>query len=181
MHPQTGELFSRRTGKLVTKLEAVESSKLRIFQNVAAQIYYGSHLPVSTDRALVSAQTHMRLGRSGKRVRSVGLSSTPASSPVPILAPRPDEATNGGVNWILQASGNNTGKSVEEEKEEAKREAKRIKNRMSAARSNQKRRLHLESQRRELASLSGRVEELQGKKKQILEENEKLRKQLLKA
>ena len=66
----------------------------------------------------------------------------------------------------------------EEAVKEAKLEAKRIKNRMSAAKSNRKRRAQLEAQRSELSVLRERVEELRGKKLRVLEENEFLKQQI---
>lgn len=62
--------------------------------------------------------------------------------------------------------------------QEAKLELKRIRNRLSAAKSNQKRREHLEAQKKELACLKMRVEELRLKKLSIARENESLKKQL---
>lgn len=58
---------------------------------------------------------------------------------------------------------------------ESKLEAKRIKNRLSAAKSNQKRREQLEAQKKELALLRQRVEELKSKKQLVSAENESLR------
>lgn len=60
----------------------------------------------------------------------------------------------------------------------SKLEAKRIKNRLSAARSNHKRRLQLEAQKKELALLRKRVEELKSKKQLVTAENESLKKKV---
>lgn len=62
-----------------------------------------------------------------------------------------------------------------EELQESKLEAKRIKNRLSAAKSNQKRREQLEAQKKELALLRQRVTELKSRKQRISAENDSLR------
>lgn len=61
---------------------------------------------------------------------------------------------------------------------ESKLEAKRIRNRLSAAKSNQKRREHLEAQKKELSQLKARVEQLRSRETHIERENEYLRKQI---
>lgn len=58
-----------------------------------------------------------------------------------------------------------------------KAEAKKIRNRLSAAKSNQKRRAQIEAQKKELVVLHLRVEELKKKKQQMTSENELLRAQ----
>lgn len=60
----------------------------------------------------------------------------------------------------------------------SKLEAKRIKNRLSAAKSNHKRRVQLEAQKKELALLKQRVEELKSKEQVITRENENLKKKV---
>lgn len=60
----------------------------------------------------------------------------------------------------------------------SKLEAKRIKNRLSAAKSNQKRREQLEAQKKELALLRKRIEELKSRKQLITQENELLKKRM---
>ena len=84
---------------------------------------------------------------------------------VATLAPRPTVASGDEL-------------SEEEKAKKAKLEAKKIKNRMSAAKSNQKRRQQLEAQRNELAFLKERVELLKNKKHEIIVENEQLRKRV---
>jgi len=59
-----------------------------------------------------------------------------------------------------------------------KAEMKKIRNRLSAAKSNQRRRIQLEAQRKELENLQERVVELEKLKQQRSEENRQLRAQI---
>lgn len=61
-----------------------------------------------------------------------------------------------------------------------KAEAKKIRNRLSAAKSNQRRRQQLEAQKKELEVLQQRVVDLKKKKELVTAENELLRSQFLK-
>lgn len=101
------------------------------------------------------------------------------------LAPRPVSLlTAGSVSatgapttpGISGADVKSAGKT--ENSRESKLEAKRIRNRLSAAKSNQKRREHLEAQKKELSQLKARVEHLRSRHTLIVKENELLRNQI---
>lgn len=156
LHPQTGELMSRCTGQSTTKLDSVDRSALLAFRHVAAQRYYATHLSIGTDTRLITAPVPIRSAPVKKRARERAAT---------MLAPRPVPVEN------------DAGKD-EESIRQGKLQAKRIKNRMSAAKSNQKRRQHLESQRKELSTLKRRVEELTSRKDTMAEANDSLRKRI---
>lgn len=183
MHPQTGELISRSTGELMAKLDSIDSSSLQLFRQVAAQSYYASVMGMSSDNRLLPitplvSRTHAvnavtPLPQMARSVTQKTIQKRVAPAP---LAPRPVSIGAAAVAVALDDEA--VKKSKEEAARQAKLEAKRIKNRMSAARSNQKRRAQLEAQRKELATLRKRVEELTSKKQIMMEENMNLRKQV---
>lgn len=116
-----------------------------------------------------------------KRSAPANLAPRPAPGSVP---PNGAPFVSAGASTVLTSdvSSSDSGRSAKLDKEaaaEAKKEAKRIKNRLSAAKSNQKRRAQLEAQKKELAVLKERVQELRSRKDHISEENEYLKKQIL--
>lgn len=182
LHPQTGELLSRCTGELTSRNVDIAGQNLSLFRQVAAQTYYSSLLSVSNDTRLITAHPpiapaappapsnpfggELLKQTESNDARKVASLAPAALAPRPV-APRPTPVTS------------KAGDKDDEAAKEAKLEAKRIKNRMSAAKSNQKRRAQLESQRKELAVLRKRVEELKAKKQHMTEENESLRRLVL--
>ncbi|CAN8066217.1 unnamed protein product [Agarophyton chilense] len=179
MHPQTGELLSRSTGQLTAKLETLDAFSLKLFREIAAQSYYASVMNMSSDNRLLPMIQPMpasdSLSNGGKAAHRNPIRKRPVFKKVApaLLAPRPVAivaAPDTGISDEQAAA-----KSKEEAVRQAKLEAKRIKNRMSAARSNQKRRAQLDAQRQELAALRQRAEELTNKKQVLMEENKALR------
>ncbi|PXF47602.1 hypothetical protein BWQ96_02581 [Gracilariopsis chorda] len=186
MHPQTGELISRSTGQLMAKLDTIDSRSLQLFREVAAQSYYSSVMSMSRDNLLLPLQPLISptpmiqavtpIPQPPRSVRQKTIQKRVAPAP---LAPRPVSIAAAAV--AVAPDDETVKKSEEEAARQAKLEVKRIKNRMSAARSNQKRRAQLEAQRKELAALRKRVEELTSKKQVMMEENMNLRKQVQKS
>ncbi|KAI0560675.1 hypothetical protein FGB62_104g120 [Gracilaria domingensis] len=185
MHPLTGELLSRSTGQLTGKVDSIDAFSLKLFREVAAQSYYATVMAMSSDSRLltmvqpISPSPPISNGRAyaeHNQIRKRPVFKRVAPAP---LAPRPVPIVAAPV--VTKQNEEVTEQSKEEAVRQAKLEAKRIKNRMSAARSNQKRRAQLEAQREELAMLRRRVEELTNKKQLALEENRVLRRQVQKS
>lgn len=199
LHPQTGELISRCTGVLSAKLDSVAAGELSLLRSIAAQAYYASRMAVSNDGRLmgmsrsaspplmISSVSEQARSSTGEPRRKQGRVE-PQIRPAPVtLAPRPVPtiALPPGLPHpeVLQLSESVTSEAKpavmdEQAAREAKLEAKRIKNRLSAARSNQKRRAQLEAQKKELNSLKERVQELKSRQKLVIEENESLKQQV---
>lgn len=102
--------------------------------------------------------------------------------PMPPVGTTSSVAASSGVSnsSVVQPIPPSVGPSVGtvDNTRESKLEAKRIRNRLSAAKSNQKRREHLEAQKKELSQLKARVEQLRSREALIVRENESLRKQI---
>lgn len=199
LHPQTGELISRCTGVLSAKLDSVADGELSLLRSIAAQAYYASRMAVSNDGRLmgmsrsvspplmISSMSEQARSSTGEPRRKQGRLE-PQIRPAPVtLAPRPvpSIALPPGLPHpeVLQLSESvapepNPAVMDEHAAREAKLEAKRIKNRLSAARSNQKRRAQLEAQKKELSVLKERVQELKSRQKLVIEENESLKQQI---
>lgn len=165
LDPTTGSILSRRTGELRASLAAADPSVGKMLRELAAQAYYSSALAVSTDRMLAFSRPakHGRLalpsvggedGAEAKKRPRVGAVLVPKSS--------------GVVNEVRKIDNN-------EAIREAKLEEKRRKNRLSAARSNVKRKERVLAQERELCLLKDRVSALRVVEDRLRMENGLLR------
>lgn len=203
--PNTGELLNRQTGQQISNITTMgvqQSTKLR---QIAAQTYYATNLSPSVDARLVSptiTSAAQNLILPPSLLTAISRSSTSLPSPTtsvqgnhlitnghqtasaPIhpsavrvytngygttLAPRPvDSAVSNGVVTEKKPLDSAIDKA----------EAKKIRNRLSAAKSNQRRRAQLEAQRKQLATLQQRVVELRKKKELMTAENGRLRVEL---
>lgn len=189
LHPQTGELISRCTGVVTARLDAVDPANLSLLRSIAAQSYYSSLLSVCNDSRLISAGPRQEIVTGGKKTRGgeepkrkqgrreIVMRGPTALAPRPVATvvlppglPHPEVLQLGEVGVEKDSE-----EMDEEMAKEAKLEAKRIKNRLSAARSNQKRRAQLDAQKKELAALRARVEQLKSRKQHVTEENENLK------
>eukprot|EP00177_Eucheuma_denticulatum_P007821 GFKZ01014235.1.p1 GENE.GFKZ01014235.1~~GFKZ01014235.1.p1 ORF type:complete len:737 (+),score=93.76 GFKZ01014235.1:84-2213(+) len=199
LHPQTGELISRCTGYLTAKLDSVAAGELSLLRSIAAQAYYSSRMAVSNDGRLMSmsrsaspplmissvseqartstGEPRRKQGRLEPQIRPAPVTLAPR--PVPTIA-LPPGLPHPEVLQLSESVSSEPQPAVMDEQaaREAKLEAKRIKNRLSAARSNQKRRAQLEAQKKELNSLKERVQELKSRQKLVIEENEALKQQV---
>lgn len=158
MDPYTGEVISRHTSELRATLQPAPLHESRVLREIAAQAYYASALAVSTDRLL----THPpRL-------------SPKDSRPHPMLAPKP-------VEPVCQHCQHHVVEFVMPPPEdaqatlEAKKEAKRRKNRLSAARSNLRRKEREQAQEKELVDLKERAQVLRGVEEKLRRENIELK------
>ncbi|CDF34312.1 unnamed protein product [Chondrus crispus] len=201
LHPLTGELVSRCTGKVRASIDNVDASSLFHLRKIAAQTYYSSVLSVAPDarllplslasRPFISAPTtSTNLRQPTDEPRRKQGRTEPQHRPAPApLAPRPvvtislpPGLPHPEVLQLPEPIASTTippAPTDEKSAREAKLEAKRIKNRLSAARSNQKRRAQLEAQKQELAELRERVQELKWRETKVSEENEILKRQIL--
>lgn len=151
--------------------------------------------PVPGTATTTAAPTHIHASSgstSGQqqqpRTQPLQISSVQVVQAVPVMPPPQSLDAKGAVSLTERPTGaaavtgteGATGQvvDVEEAARLSKLEAKRIKNRLSAARSNHKRRLQLEAQKKELALLRQRVEELKSKKQLVAAENESLKKKV---
>lgn len=198
LHPMTGELISRCTGVVSANVAGASPDDMKLLRSIAAQTYYASRMSVSNDAPLIimppniadmyaaneiASEIHSptdeprrKYGRTGTQKRPAP--ATLAPRPLARIAPPPGRPHLESLHPYEAVASEPSPVTMDEEAaREAKLEAKRIKNRLSAARSNQKRRAQLEAQKKELAQLRERVEELKSKQRLVSEENETLKRQ----
>lgn len=197
LHVNTGELVSRTSGRMHLDLHRIQNPFQNNFlRQAAAQFYYTNTLPINPDMmfmnmnmstqplVLPTSEIHStQLSATGQRTKKPGRAVARKGRPpiirkpsIPILAPRPIPVAIAPTHVPAVSLGSSG--IAEQEERDAKLEAKRIKNRLSAAKSNQKRRAQLEAQKRELAILREKVDELEAKKMNMEEDNERLRLQI---
>ncbi len=199
MDPDTGELLSRQTGhqvSVVESLSAVESTRLK---QIAAQHYYATFLSPAIDATLITptiqtAAERVLLPPPPPAMDPLSPDFMDRIVPEMSLMSQQDSgamSANGTTNLKSAVKGTHTlaprpGGQTENKPAEPpasvlspvdKAEAKKIRNRLSAAKSNQRRRAQIEAQKKELVVLHLRVEELKKKKQQMMAENEVLRAQ----
>lgn len=199
LHPQTGELISRCTGVVDANIAGASPDNIRLLRSIAAQAYYASRMAVSNDAPLITIppnsaglytanqilsesrsptdEPRRKQGRTGTQKRPAPATLAPRS--LARIAPPPGIPLMESLQSYETAAPEPDSVTMDEKaSREAKLEAKRIKNRLSAARSNQKRRAQLETQKKELTQLRERVEELKSKQQLVSEENETLKRQV---
>ncbi len=203
--PTTGELLNRQTGQQISKITTMSPQQSTKLRQIAAQTYYATTLSPSVDARLVSPTiTHAAQNLVLPQALLSAISGTSTSLPSsttsiqgnhlitnghrtpspPIQASTIRVITNGGgatlaprpVDTLASNGIVPEKKSLDSTIDKA--EAKKIRNRLSAAKSNQRRRAQLEAQRKELEMLQQRVLELRKKKEMIAAENGRLRVEL---
>lgn len=151
MDPMSGEVVARFVGELSATLDGPEPLLTSMLQQKAMNSYYASVLHVDPDTRLL---TGMDLCR--KRTTRTVLNGTRGAISAGVLGEQDLEARRA-----------------------KKQKIRREKNRLSAARSNEKRRMQLEARKDELAKLQQRLEILQGRKTVAEEENAALKQSLM--
>lgn len=146
-------------GRLVTSSVTAAAEQLLSPNNM-----WSSFLNTGKDlSSVISTSNSSALSLStGQTVAPPTMSHTLAPRPVVHEEKKPKEVAKGAVLGAID-----------------KTEAKKIRNRLSAARSNQRRRKQLEAQKRELEILQQRVIDLKRKKESMTMENQRLRLQFL--
>lgn len=183
LHPVTGEITSRATGEMTENLLPLDISTRARMRFYAAQNYFESITAPGSERWLTrygdmtrgDSQGDMTVAKhsdAAKRARVEKHAKMHVGEPV--LLPRVKEVC-GKCACELGGEGGEV-LDVESVKE-MKREMKRRKNRLSAARSNQRRKEKVEAEKKELERLKVRREELAGVQKRLKEENELLKQQ----
>lgn len=194
MNPNTGEIVSRTTGEMRASLQVAKTKDAKMLRDLTAQTYYAMTMAVTNDTrlafpsrpALTWQQTNQgtesghfrgiakaacKPGKSclvRKRPRLEGAVEIPVASAAPTCINCMQKVTQETMVPVLD----------EDAIREAKKEAKRRKNRLSAARSNHRKKEKLEAQKKELAQLRERVVALREQKKQLDAMNSTLREQV---
>lgn len=157
---------------IMARLDPSSAARATHARDSALRVYLTSVLPVSTDQRFISARAILSAPRA-TNVAGIGVVQDPKQDPVkegkPVsIAPLPNPQLNGthGQNSVIED---------QEKKREGRLEAKRRRNRLSAARSNEKRKEHWRRQQQLLESLRERVQELEYRKNTLATENETLR------
>lgn len=191
-NPNTQQLIRSITGEYRAVFETTSIMHAKQLKQMAAHLYYAALLSSVTDKKLMfrqlqndisahsypltdGAQTE-DVNRQGGSDDNSQASKRPRIMPNTTLAPRP-------CAYPIVPSGALPNRAGEHERDanaarEEKLEAKRRKNRLSAARSNQKRKEKWEAQKKELETLRKRVEQLEQKKSALSEENDDLKRQV---
>lgn len=190
MNPHTGEIVARTTGEMRASLQLAKTKDARMLRELTAQTYYAITMPVTNDTRLAFPrrpefmwqQTGQQLPEGGFR----GIAKPdcrPGESCLLRKRPRSESAGDAPVGNAMEVCGkcighmSEVGASVVDQDtiREAKMEAKRRKNRLSAARSNHRKKERLEAQKKELSDLKERMVLLQGRKEMLVDANSVLR------
>ncbi|CDF32942.1 unnamed protein product [Chondrus crispus] len=193
MNPHTGEIVARTTGEMRASLQLAKTKDARMLRELTAQTYYAITLPVTNDARLAFPrrpeftwqQTGQQLPEGGFR----GIAKPdcrPGESCLVRKRPRNESAGDASVGNAMEVcvkcigQMSEVGASVVDQDaiREAKMEAKRRKNRLSAARSNHRKKERLEAQKKELLDLKERMALLQGRKEMLVDANSVLRQQV---
>lgn len=191
MNPLTGEITSRTTGEVRASLQLAAVKDAQMLRELTAQSYYAITLAPTTDRLLTfpdkggppkSARRFERGEEQGGGQVLCGRGDACTVNKRPRL--ELDEAVL--VPKEVPVCANCRQHAVEETVpvpidveviREAKKEAKRRKNRLSAARSNERKKERIEAQKKELVEMKERLLKLKEAEKTLANENSRLRQQ----
>lgn len=191
MNPLTGEIMSRTTGEMRASMQLADRKDAQMLRELTAQSYYAITLAPTTDRMLTfpkqagnskSARKFERgeEGGGGEMPCGMGAACTVNKRPrleveeAMLMPKRVPVCANCRQHLVEEPA------SVPMDTEairEAKKEAKRRKNRLSAARSNQRKKEGIEAQKKELVVLKERLAKLKDVEKTLADENSNLRQQ----
>lgn len=196
--PYSGELLARRTGRTFISVVDTPRAEMTVLPTAALQLYFGNRMPPTADSSHLSSIPADTLDDSwraaadswerGPRLESrLGLDFAPRLAARVVVQERAlamlpciwliPEAIPTPAAPFLQAAVTNPPRqrALSKEQRDANRKER---NRLSANKSNQKKRLEIEGKERELVRLTQRAAELKQRRREAMEENERLRAQL---
>lgn len=202
VHALTGLCSSEFTGRITYVLEVAQDSVVGILKEAFAQLYYMSVMCLQTDGRLCgggnedigeggsastsgtgeifSSEAEDAL-REGEVVAGVDVDGGKArveswersTKKLAVLAPRCERVEEGGAENTVCVSDGNGGMSRERMLEE-----RRKRNRLSAARSNHRKKERVEGMRREVEVNHVRVEQLKKRRDEVVRENAELKRRV---